>query len=85
MSDRLYSVQQLEDALKELSEDHPEYRFIPIWHSTDLFNNKGEPVYVVNIGSVFSPVYIGGTKDQLIKRINEFNKLVIECFNQVKK
>lgn len=80
MSDGSYSVQQLEDALKELCEDHPEYIFTPIWHSTGSYNDKGEPLYLVNIGTIGSPVYIGGTKDQLVKRINEFNKLVIKMF-----
>lgn len=69
------TLKDLEDALEDAFDQWPAY---PTWHSTGMVNSKGEPLYLVNIGSKTHPAYIGGTKVQLEERIREFYKQILD-------
>ena len=65
------STKDIETALKEMSKEYPGLFEL---HYTNMCNDKGEPLFLANVGTSGHPAFIGGTKVQLEERINRFFK-----------
>ena len=71
---KLPTVEEIENALKEMWAEYPRLEPGLSLFYTNMWTKEGEPLFLVNLGCIDHPAYIGGTKAQLEKRIEMFYK-----------
>lgn len=71
---KIPTVEEIEDALKEMCAEYPRLEPGLSFFYTNMWTKEGEPLFLVNLGCIDHPAYIGGTKAQLEKRIEMFYK-----------
>lgn len=71
---KIPTVKEIEDALKEMCAEYPRLDPGLSLFYTNMWTKEGEPLFLVNLGCIDHPAYIGGTKAQLEKRIEMFYK-----------
>lgn len=78
MENQTLTVKDIEAALEKICKNNPELKPGVSWFYTGMSNSKGEPLYLVDLGTLGCHAYIGGTKTQLEERIELYYKHLLD-------